>query len=207
MSGLPAKSNPRDNVTVGIDLDSAYPLPLNLTATLKISPDATGKSDLGFAGGARTLDITIPANTRHFDVPFNVGSVAGTIQFGLNGQAGTLTTVIDPSAPTISNVTVASTSGGFTVTISGVSTTREMKTATFQFTAAGGSKLDTTTATVDVSGIFGQYFQDAQSFANGGRFTLAVPFTVAGDTKAISGLSVTLTNSVGTSAAASASVQ
>ena len=93
------------------------------------------------------------------------------------------------------------------VNITGVSNTREMKTATFQFTAASNAKLDTTTATVDVSSIFAQYYQGAGSLATGGRFTLTVPFTVAGDTRTISGLSVTLANSVGASAAATATVQ
>ena len=95
---------------------------------------------------------------------------------------------------------INATSTGFTVELTGFSTTREIKTAIFTFTSSqtitGGS-----TVTVDVSAAFNAYFASTSGTANGGTFKLDIPFTIAGgDASIVTAVSVTLTNSVGTSA-------
>ncbi|HEY3738209.1 MAG TPA: hypothetical protein VGL53_00120, partial [Bryobacteraceae bacterium] len=111
--------------------------------------------------------------------------------------------VIAPGAPSITIGAVKiinGTSTGFTVELTGFSTTREIKSATLTFTSSqtitGGS-----TVTVDVSSIFNTYFSSSSGNANGGTFKLDIPFTIAGgDAGIVTAVSVTLTNSVGTSA-------
>jgi hypothetical protein len=81
-----------------------------------------------------------------------------------------------------------------------------MKTATFQFEPAAGATLQTTSFTIDVSALFAAWYSSAASLATGSQFSLTVPFTIGGNVSAIASVSVTLTNSVGASAAVSANV-
>ena len=106
----------------------------------------------------------------------------------------------------ITSVTAASTSTGFTVTIVGYSNTRDVSQAVFTFTAASGANLQTGQVTVALSSAFSAWYQSAASAPYGSQFTLTQPFTVTGNQQAVTSVSVTLTNSVGTSAAATASV-
>jgi hypothetical protein len=81
----------------------------------------------------------------------------------------------------------------------GVSTTLDMKTATTHFTPAGAT-LRASDAVVDVSTMFTLWFQSAASLATGSQFMMTVPFTITGNKADIASVTVTLTNSVGTSA-------
>jgi hypothetical protein len=87
--------------------------------------------------------------------------------------------------------------GGFDVVISGFSTTREVGSATFQFTTAAGSRLDSNTVTVQTESAARQWFADSRSAAYGGQFTFTQPFTLTNVT--LTEVSVTLTNAQGTS--------
>jgi hypothetical protein len=216
LGGLPATSKPGDQPTVTITLASPYALPITVTATLSITPNPGNSTDLMFANGTRTTQLTIPANTTTATLQFQTGTLPGTIEISLSlsaegvnitpSIAPSATTVIAASAPTISSVTVTTTAAGIQVTVVGTSTTLDMKTATFQFTPAAGATLQTSTVTVDVSSLFAAWYSSAASLATGSQFSLTVPFTVSGNVSTIASVSVTLTNSAGTSAAVSANL-
>ena len=58
----------------------------------------------------------------------------------------------------LTQVTGVRTSTGFNITITGFVTTREITQATFQFNAAPGSNLQTTSLTVQLDSLFAGYF-------------------------------------------------
>ncbi len=216
LTGLPATSKPGDQPVVTIALASPYPLPITVTATLSITPNLGNSTDLMFANGSRTTQITILASATTATLPFQTGTLPGSIQLSLALSAAgvnitpsvapSATTVIAAAVPAIGSVSVTTNSSGIQVKVVGVSTTLDMKTATFTFTPATGATLQTSTVTVDVSSLFTAWYQSAASLATGSQFSLTVPFTIAGNASSIASVSVTLTNSVGASAAVSANV-
>lgn len=107
----------------------------------------------------------------------------------------------------ISSVRAVRSAGTITITIIGFSTSREMTQAAFQFTTAAGANVTTTSFTVPVSTFFTTWYTSTQSAPFGSQFLMTQPFTVSGDVNAITNVSVTLANAVGTSTAVSAAVQ
>jgi len=114
---------------------------------------------------------------------------------------------IEPLAPIIEAGSVQIidvTSTGFNVEVVATSTTLDLKTATFTFTAASGAQISGTSEfTADVSSLLPAWFATASNYQYGGAFSLSIPFTISGTASAIQSVSVTLTNSIGTSAAVS----
>jgi hypothetical protein len=90
-------------------------------------------------------------------------------------------------------------STGFTVTLTGYATDRELTQATFVFTAAAGSSLQTTTLTVPLDAMFAAYFGGSSSAPFGSQFTYTQPFTVGGSPQSIASVTVTLVNRIGQS--------
>jgi hypothetical protein len=215
-SGLPATVNPGDQPTVNLTFANASTLPIMLTAKLQLSPSLGAPTDLLFSNGMQTMEFTIPPGTTQYSFSFMAGTVAGTIQVGLTFQAAgvdvtptpapSLSTQIAAAAPSIKSMVVTQITGGIQVVIDGLSTTRDMKTATFQFTPAAGATLQTTSVTVDVSAMFTAWYQNPSSLAMGSQFSLTIPFTISGNVDTIASVSATLTNSVGTSASVSATI-
>jgi hypothetical protein len=140
--------------------------------------------------------------------------VAGAITLRATLQAGGRNITPSPapvkvsrllrSAPVIRSVQVERTSSGFDVVIKGFSTPRQITQATFRFTPAAGANLQTTELTLPLTTVADPWFQGQESGQYGSQFTLRQPFSVQGDSRAVSAVSVTLTNSVGSSQAASA---
>jgi len=211
MASLPSVLTPGSQPTVTIDVSPAYPLPLTATATLSISPDLNGGTDLGFTNGSRTIQFTIPANSTQYQLPFSAGTSAGTITVTLSvdttGQAivvsGSLvlTGQVSPGAPSIRDVTATASTTGSTlsVVVTGFSSTRDMKTAAFHFTPAAGASLTATDFSLDVSSLFTAWYANPASFVTGSQFKLTVPFTIVGNPATIASVTVTLTNSAATS--------
>jgi hypothetical protein len=95
---------------------------------------------------------------------------------------------------------------GFTVELQASSTPRDLSKAFLDFTAASGTQLSGTTSfTVDCSSAVTSWFASDAGKNAGGVFDLQIPFTFSGDTSSIGSVSVTLKNSVNTSAAVSGS--
>jgi hypothetical protein len=109
-----------------------------------------------------------------------------------------LVPVIVPGSVKITNITAS----GFQVFLDASSTPRDLTSANFTFTAASGTQLNGTSFTVSLTSTAAPWFDpgNATAVSNGGAFSLTIPFTFSGDTSAIGSVSVTLTNSVGTSA-------
>ncbi|MGA8026351.1 MAG: putative Ig domain-containing protein [Bryobacteraceae bacterium] len=221
-------SAPTQQVSVGVQLATAYPTALQGILQLSFTPSVAGLPSgyvdpgLQFLSGGTTLTFTIPQGQAP-NTPLTVGmlqqgTVAGTITIELTKLTSgstdvtpqphvtgaiavpALAPVITASSVQITNVTAT----GFDVQLTGYSTTREVTTASFSFSAAAGTELvGSTTFSVPVTSEFSQWFGTSASQAIGSMFELTVPFTLSGSASVIQSVSVTLTNSVGTSAAVS----
>jgi hypothetical protein len=216
-----------------INLTAPAPATLTATLSLSFTPNSSGLPSgpftdpgLQFASGNATTTVSIPQGSSSATLPptdaIQVGSVAGTITVTLtkltevlggrtvgfalptpNPNAGI---VIPRLAPVITSVKINVTSTGFTLDIVGSSTPRDLASASVTFTAASGSALSGTTfPSISLSSASASWFSstNAASLAAGGAFDLQIPFTYTGSASAIGSASVTLTNSVGTSAAVS----
>jgi hypothetical protein len=212
---LPDIIAPAQQPRVRITIAEPYPVALRGRLQLRFTPDPGLNVDdpsIAFVDGSRSMEFDIPANATEavFPVPQNAlqtGSVAGVITLEVTLTAGEFdvtptpspvkTIRVDRTAPVITSVRVSQVSGGFQVIVNGLSTTREVTTATFQFTTATGSRLDNSQVTIQTETAARQWFSDARSNPFGGQFTFTQPFTVQNAT--LSEVTVTLTNGQGTS--------
>ncbi len=121
------------------------------------------------------------------------------------------TITVAPMPPVVTSGSVRFTnltSTGFNVELDGYSTPRDLAGATFTFQAASGAQLSgTTTFSVSLSSLAPGWFSGTSGLQSGGTFHLSVPFTFGGDTSALGGVSVTLSNSVGSSSPATGAVR
>jgi hypothetical protein len=114
---------------------------------------------------------------------------------------------INSSVPFVSTPQATRTTSGFTVTISGFSTTREISQAVFHFNPASGSNLQTTDVTIPVGSMFNAWFQSSAVTAFGSQFLFTQPFTIQGDSQSVSSVTITLVNSQGNSQPATVTIQ
>ncbi len=203
---------------VSIALASAYFGDVSGTLTLSFNSSVGGDDQmLAFAaGGGRTATFTIRASTTQAvfangatSAPLLMPTVAGTITLTVTslrtGNTDIMpatppsrTITIDPAAPVITGVAFQQQPGGFTVTVTGYSNTREMASAQFHFVPASNNSFATSDFTVQLGPAFSTYYQSSASFAFGSLFTLTMPFTVQGNAQAVVSYTVTLTNTKGT---------
>ena len=87
---------------------------------------------------------------------------------------------------------------GFTLTITGYVTDREITQAIFTFNGTGWAP---TSLTVALDSLFVGYFGGSQSSGAGGQFVLTQPFAISGNAQAVTSVTVTLVNGVGSSSA------
>lgn len=223
---VPAVITPAGGGRVQVTLDGNAPVALTGTLVLTFNNNSnnapSGYVDpaLVFAGsGSRTVTFTIPAGSANAVIPgdgaFSPGTVAGTIivtmtsltgggQDLLPSPAPVRNITVDRGVPVIvaGSVKISNITGGFQVELSGISSVRDLRSIAYTFTSSGASILEGTTVTVDVSQLFTTYFSSAAGQQSGGAFKFTMPFTVTGgDANAVTQVTVTLTNSVGTSAA------
>ncbi len=205
---------------VSLTTDAPFPLEITGFLTLTFASSVGGTDDMvRFSNGSRSLEYIVRANqtTAIFPTATNPailpGTVAGTITVTASLAAGgqditpstppTKTITIAAAVPVITAVTLQQTSGGVTVVVTGYSNTREVSSGGFTFTASGGNTLSQPALTVALTSAYATWFNNTASNATGGLFKLTVPFTVNGNAAAITKVSVTLTNSKGSSAAVS----
>jgi hypothetical protein len=222
LTGLPTSQTPGSSITnATITVSPASPAAFTGTLSVALSATASGfpasnNGDAGFGTGfggkPGSTSVTIPAGSTSVAFPtLDPGTVAGNlgVTFTVTGQTPSSSTVtIDPLAPIIEagSVQITSvTSTGFDVELVATSTTLDLTTATFTFTAAAGAQISgSSTFTADVGSLLPTWFSTASNYQYGGAFSLSIPFTISGGSaSAIGSVSVTLTNSVGTSAAVS----
>ena len=225
LDSIPTSLNALQQPVIDLTLASPYPVAINGRLNLQFTP-AGGMPDdpsVQFSSGGRTVAFTIPANSTHavFPTPqfaIQTGSEAGTISFTVESldaagnplpapSSSIRSAQIAPAAPVIRSVTVTRTSGGFDVTLVGLSNTRELKQATVRFHAAAGSNLQTSEVTIPLTEPAKSWFASGNSSTYGGQFTLTLPFSiVGGGTGVADSVTVILTNSVGDSTESGASV-
>ena len=196
------------------------------TLTLSFNPDVSVTNvpanyvdpSAGFpASGQSTTTLTqnfsIKTGQTQATVQFAQGTVAGTWTVtltslspgGVPTPAPSFTVRIAPDVPVISTGSVRivfnATNSGFTVQLSGFTTTREVTSATFVFSPAGSGQLTGATVTVPFNGQDQtQWFNTNAGRSAGGTFSLALPFTYSGDPSALGSVSATVNNSKGPSA-------
>ena len=210
--GFPTSGSSGSQVTSVGTLSSTYPVDVTVNLTLTFTPtNGADDPNVQFSTGGRTATVVVKAGSTSSatNVAVQTGTVAGTItitaQLIANGTnitpspAPTTTIVVPPAAPTVTSVTAATSTTGFTVTVVGFDPTRSITQATFTFTPAAGSNLQTTTVTVPAQSLFSGWYQSTQSAQYGSQFSFTMPFTVNGSVSGIASVTVTLTNPTGTS--------
>jgi hypothetical protein len=220
LTGPPPTSNPATQSNLQITLGTPFPVAVTVNLTMTFAPLSGGDDPaVQFSTGGRTATLTIPAGstTSLTTVGVQTGTVAGTITITAQLVAITQditptpapvrTIVISPGPPSITTVTATRTSTGFTVTVTGFATTRQITQALFQFNAASGSTIQNGSATISTDTLFSQYYQSPAAAPFGGQFSLTIPFTVQGSTQGIVSVTVTLVNSLGNSTAVTANLQ
>ncbi len=220
--GMPKSLNPTQQIPVQLGLQTAQPEEVAGTVTLTFTPNPTNTSDdegvtfVGTQGNSRSVGFTFHSNSTAAvfgidNLMLQAGTVAGTIRLTLDSVTvsgapvtpnnSTFDITIPLLPPVITNVRLLNrTTGGFDVEIIGYSTSREITQATFQFTAGSGGSLATAQLQPDVAGTFSTYYQSAASATVGSAFLYLQPIIAQqGDANVVTSVSVTLTNSQGTS--------
>ena len=219
ITGLPGTSSAANQPTIQVALASPYPATISGQLSLTFTSDVGGgDSTIQFASGSRTAPFTIASGSTSASSTFAIqtGTVAGTIRITAQnitapGQPGPIditpvpapnqSTRILQAAPSITAAKLVRTSNGFSIQVTGYSSTRDVTQAVFHFTAASGNSLQSSDVTVPVQSLFSQWFQDPASTAFGSQFMFTQPFTVQGDPNAVIPGSVTLTNGQGSNTA------
>lgn len=221
ISGV-GNTGPAQQPALQVNLGANYSVDVSgtLTLTFQANPGGGDNPEVQFSTGGRTVGFTIPANSTAatFSIPslqLQTGTVAGTITITADLKVGSTDVTPTPApseqiqisaAPPTISATAAHTATGFTVTVTGFSTTLDMSQAIFQFNAAAGANLQTTSITVPVGPLFSSFYQSAVPGPTGSQFVYTQPFTVNGSA-AITSVTVTMTNGAGSSQAATATIQ
>jgi len=213
-AGITATANPVQQPRLTVALGATFPVDVVVTLTLTFAPDTGGDDpSIVFSTGGRTARITVPAGSvsGSSDAGVQTGTVAGVITIVAQMQAAGLdvtpspaprqTIRINPAAPVMVTVSSTRPGTGFTVTINGYVTDREITQANFTFTAVAGSNVQPTLLTLAVDTLFTAYFGGTGATPFGSQFTYTQSFTVTGNPQAIATMTVTLVNKIGNSTA------
>ncbi len=217
-TGPPTTPPGQQTQPVNFVLQQGYPIDLVGTMTLAFTPDPGNPQQnpqLQFATGGTVFNFTLPANTTATPaILLQVGTISGTItitlQLTANGinvtppNLAPVTIVVPRAAPTITALSFTASGNTLTVLVTGYSSTREIQSATFNFKAATGVTLAKSTVTVPATTLFSNWYSNADSVQFGSEFTYSQIFTLSADASQVSGIGVTLTNTIGTSTEATA---
>jgi hypothetical protein len=223
-TGVSGEVQPLQQVAVGMEMDSPYPVALSGTLTLTMESDLPADPAVQFSTGGRTVPFTIQANSTAVvfaggtrEVRLQTGTVAGgirltptfTTQTNVSLTPDPLIThlITVPSlAPRLLTLHVANRSQtSLTVAVSGFVTTRSLSRLEFRFTPAANFNVPSTTVTVNVQADANAWFLGTSSQVFGGQFTMQVPFTLRSDqvntnpVDAIRSVAVTAANELGAS--------
>ncbi|BDC49326.1 hypothetical protein F183_A16420 [Bryobacterales bacterium F-183] len=227
LSSNPSAPTSVQDLTLSINQSTAPARTLRATLALSFEPNADNLSIAlpaaalpVFAAGGQTFSFDVTGNgALPAGALVRPGTVAGTVvvrMTALTVAGSTLNVLPSPvpevriviprSAPVISSARIAQSSGGFDLIILGYSPTRNLTQATVTVNTTSGTRVEGDTRfTVDLTSRFNDWYRDAASLPFGSEFQLRIPFTLAnGDFAVIDSLTVTLTNTSGTSAAATA---
>src|ERR1017187_1510820 len=152
---------PQQQLPITLTLPQAYPVDLAGELVLQFTPNQTAPvvdPAIQFSTGGGTVAFQIPAGQTSAVFPqsplaVQTGTVAGAIVLTANVTAGGVPVTLSNSPggtvnlpqepPAILSVVIQQVSSGFNVLVTGYSNTREVTQATFTFTPASGSQLQT----------------------------------------------------------------
>jgi len=227
ITGLSATVSPDQQPTAAVTLAAPYPLDITGQLNLTVTADPSiGLTDpvVVFMGDVTSVPFLIPANSTQAvftssassgacnspaPCPFQTGTLAGTLKLDVSSLIAGGVTVQPPTSAAITGQipklapvivptpTVASTASSLQVTLIAFATSRDITAATFQFTGAG---IQPITVSVPLSSLVSAWYSSSQSDAFGSLFKIVQPFTIQGSASQITGVTITLTNSVGSSA-------
>lgn len=167
---------------------------------------------------ASTITITPLFETQAGNVPLTPATPT-VLQFTVAPAAPELIAIQITGQTTTTATTTGSTTTGpsstsFTVQVTGFATTRTLTSLEVQFSIAPGFSVPTSQFTFNVQPIATVWFQSTASKTFGGQFTIAIPFTFQGVVPtgksvldALSSVSVTMSNEVGSSNSVQAPLQ
>ena len=222
ISGLPATGVAATQPTATVSLSGPYTLNVNVTMTLTFAPMGGGTQafDAKFANGSPyTANFNIAAGSTQgmfgsaSSVPVMIGTVAGVITIttkAVDSAGNSLTPVpvtnvmtVNPTVPVITSVIpCAVTSSGFSISVTGRSTPRDMTSALFHFTLPTNTQPSTLDVTVPLTAPFAGWYSNPNSNAFGSTFKMTVQFSFTGppgSTVPFVAVTATLTNSIGAS--------
>jgi hypothetical protein len=186
--------------------NSAYDCRLTTPATPTISAGQTTSSSSFTASGgtvAGVCDMAVASMTiaNSFTMP----------QAGDNGFTTNATGMVNNAAvPFLNQPTVTSAPGATTLVIqvTGWSTTRDLSSLNFTFTANSGYQLGTALVPITVSGPAVAWYSSAGSAQYGGEFLYNAYFSISGGTSAnLSQVAITAVSSQGTSSGVTVALQ
>jgi len=202
--------------SLGVQLAEPYPLELTGRLTLTFQSDSlVDDPAIQFATGGRTIAFRVPANSREAvfaqsltQVPFQSGTVAGTITVSASLQVATVEVTPAPSrsiqvlnsSPRIQKLQLGgSNDRGFELLVSGFSPSRSITELTFTFTPVAGAALQNTTLKIAAADAFDAWYQAVASRSFGSQFTAAVFLNVSGKLDNIQSVAVAATGPGGVS--------
>jgi hypothetical protein len=213
MGGLPDVVGPAKQPRIYLYLDAPFPVAISGQLILTFAPDSgAADASVQFSTGGRTANFSIPAGQTDAvfsdeNIAIQTGTVAGQIVVSARLQSAGVdltqspapvrTAQVERAAPEIASARLVRKASGLEVEITGFCTARELTQATFRFSVAGGSTLQSGEITIPVEDLFSKWFQGTAASGFGSQFTYTQPFTVKGDVSAIRPGTVTLTNRVG----------
>ncbi|MCC7234695.1 MAG: IPT/TIG domain-containing protein [Bryobacterales bacterium] len=208
-----AASGARADAT--LTLGSGFPSELQVQFTLTFAPDGNLPNDraIVFTNGQRQISVTIPAgSTAPVQVSFQTGSTAGVVTLTPRFFAGSAD--VTPAGVSSRSITIGraapilaaeirclrSSGTQLTITATGITNTREASRATFEFTAASGETLTTSSFPIDTAAMFAGWFNSAIGQQEGGTFLYTQTFNVSPSSSGVASAGLSLTNAAGTSA-------
>lgn len=219
-----------------VTLTLANPYPVDITGVLTLTTEGSIGTDTSvqFSNGSRLADFTIPANTTVAQftgygpqIYVQTGTVAETVTLSATFATATGNVNVTPTSPSTLQFTLSQlapvlesvsannvSDTGFTLVIVGYTTTRSLGTLRVTFNPASGYNLGSgATYSTDLSAAASVWFQSPTAQQYGGQFEVTLPFNLSGKITAtqapidaIASVSVTLSNSVGTSTSVQAAV-
>lgn len=235
-TGASGLQEPFSQPSIGLSLVTPYSTDLRGTLTLStVTNIFAADPAVQFSSGGTKVDFTIPVGTvaavfanGSAQILLQTGTVAELVMVtpSFSSASGTdltptsskqLQIEIPRRAPTILEASVGSiTSTGFSVNITGFSTTRSLDNLTFQFKGARGVSIPSTATTIDVSTSAAFWYASPTAEALGGLFSIDVPFTVSNGASGsalsarlaayISAITISAANELGTSSVAQVAV-
>jgi Putative Ig domain len=209
---IPDVVPPASQPSLQLELAAPYAVPISGQLLLAFAPrSGQGDASVQFATGGRVLDFTIPAGSTMAEFratpAIQTGTVAGSIVLTARLRSNDIdivstpvpvrTVQVDPAAPVVVSARFTRVSTGLEVQVTGYATAREVTQAVFRFSAANGSALRSSEVTVPLEELFARWFSDSGAVEFGSQFTFTQTFTVDRDATAVTPVSITLTNRVG----------